>query len=353
MRRLLVSGFTKTMPVVALVGLVLIILAIRFGSAKPPAPGGISFLEQIKLGGVQQWVSIRGADPHAPVLLFLHGGPGSASLAKLRQQTPELEQYFVVVNWDQLGAGKSTSLAFDYETLSIEQMVSDAHELVAYLKARFGVEKLYLMGFSWGTVIGLELTARYPQDFYAYISVSQLVFPAEGERLSLEFVRQAAQQAGNDQALAELAVIDPAYQGAGWQSQLGIERNWLVRYGGVYHTADSYNHEIWSLLRAQEYSVFDVCLWPLGSSRSLGQLWPEVMALDFFQNRSAIEIPVYFFVGRFDYNSPAELAEQYFQHLNAPMGKGLVWFENSAHDLFFDEPQKLVQETLAILESTR
>ena len=102
------------MPVLLLVLVLLFILAGSYAPGKPPARDGINSLEQVELGGVQQWISIRAADPHAPVLLFLHGGPGSASLAKLRQQTPELEQHFVVVNWDQPGAGKSTSLAFDY-----------------------------------------------------------------------------------------------------------------------------------------------------------------------------------------------------------------------------------------------
>lgn len=341
------------MPAILLVLVLLFILAGSYAPGKPPAPNGINSLEQIELGGVQQWISIRAADPHTPVLLFLHGGPGSASLAKLRQQTPELEQHFVVVNWDQPGAGKSASLPFDYETLSIERMVSDAHELVTALKARFGVDKLYLMGFSWGTVIGLELAARYPQDFQAYISVSQLVSPTEGERLSLEFVRQAARQDKNEKAVAQLAAIDPTYQGVGWQRQIGTERNWLLHYGGVYHTANSYKHEIWSLITAREYSFFDVCLWPLGSSRSLRQLWPEVMTLNFFRSVPTIQIPVYFFVGRYDYNDPASLTEQYAQNLDAPAGKHLVWFENSAHDLFFDEPQKLTLEILRILEKNQ
>ena len=339
------------MPVLLLILLILLIIAGSYAPAKPPSRDGINSLEQIELGGVRQWISIRAADPRAPVLLFLHGGPGSASLSKLRQQTPELEQHFVVVNWDQPGAGKSTSLTFDYQTLSVEQMVSDAHELVSALKARFGVDKLYLMGFSWGTVIGLELAARYPQDFHAYISVSQLVFPAEGERLSLEFVHQAALQDKNEKALAQLAAIDPTYQGADWQRQVGAERNWLLHYGGVYHTANSYKHEIISLLTSREYSFFDVCLWPLGSSRSLRQLWPEVMALNFFHSIPTVQIPVYFFIGRHDFNDPASLTEQYVQNLDAPAGKHLVWFENSAHDLFFDEPQKLTQEILKILEN--
>ncbi len=326
-------------------------LFLWYGPARPPAPGGINQLEQVSLGGVRQWISIRGANPQAPFLLFLHGGPGSANLAKLRLQTPELEQHFVVVNWDQPGAGKSVSPGFDYRQLSITQMVSDAHELVTYLKARFGVRKVYLMGFSWGTIIGLSLVKRYPEDFLAYLAVSQEIEPAQAERISLEFTRQRAQQAGNQAAISELSGIDPAYASPDWYRQLMEERKWLLHFGGVYHTSNSYTHEIWLMLKAHEYSLAEVSLWPGRSSASLKQLWPEVMGVNFYETVPSLDCPVIFFVGRFDENAPAQLTKEYYQKLVAPARKRLVWFENSAHDIFYDEPQKLEQEVLAMLIS--
>ena len=329
---------------------VALLLAGWSGPARPPASGGISSLEQVDLGGVKQWISIRGSDIHNPVLLFLHGGPGSANIAKLRLQVPELEQHFVVVNWDQRGAGKSASLGFDYSTLSIAQMISDAQELVNYLKVRFGVEKIYLMGFSWGTVIGLLLAEQSPQDFYAYIAVSQEVDTAEAEHLSLEYVRQVARQAGDEQAISELARIVPAYQSEDWFSQITTERKWLLHYGGVYHTTSSYIREIWMLLRSHEYSFMEVALWPGRSSASLKSLWPEVMGVNFFETAPAVGCPIYFFAGRFDYNAPSQLAAAYYEQLDAPAGKHFVWFENSAHDLFYDEPERVTTEILAILE---
>ncbi len=334
-----------------LVPVLLIGLWFIFQSGPAPlkAKGGVNALEQVELGGLKQWISLRGTDPHHPVLLFLHGGPGSANLAKLRLQVPELEQHFVVVNWDQPGAGKSASVGFDYGALSTERMVSDAHALVSYLKARFGVEKIYLMGFSWGTVLGLSLAERYPQDFYAYLAVSQIVNGAEGERLSLDFVRQAAQQAGDRAALAELADIDPAYRRPDWEQQLATERKWLLHFGGVYHTATSYAHEVWLMLTAREYSLAEFALWPGRSRASLKAMWPEVMTVNFSASAPAVRCPVYFFSGRYDYNVPASLTEAYYTQVEAPAGKHLVWFENSAHDLFFDEPGRVLTETLVVL----
>lgn len=329
---------------------VLIWYAFQSGPAPLQTANGVNSLEQVELNGVKQWISIRGTDIHNPVLLFLHGGPGSANLAKLRLQVPELEQSFIVVNWDQPGAGKSAPLNFDYGTLSNERIFSDAHELVETLKARFGVEKIYLMGFSWGTVIGLELAAQYPEDFYAYISVSQVVSPVEAERFSLEYVQAMARDSDNEQAKTELTGIDPSYQGDDWYSQISTERKWLVRFNGVYHTAESYSHEVWMMLRAPEYSLYEFGLWSPASSHSLKQLWPEVMGLNFFESITVLDIPVFFFVGRYDQNCPAQLTERYFEQLLDPAGKHLIWFEDSAHDLFFDQPQLVVAEVLSIRE---
>ncbi len=314
------------------------------------APGGINTLEQVTLGGVKQWISIRGENPDAPLLLFLHGGPGSANIAKLRIQTPELEKHFVVVNWDQRGAGKNFSPFAPASALTREQYVSDAHELVGWLKARFGVEKIYLMGFSWGTVLGLTLASQYPDDFAAFISVSQVVDFQTGERLSLEYALESAQKAGNERARQELASVDPAYSASDWQTQLGIQRKWLLAFGGVYHSADSFSHEIKMLFFAPEYSFIEAALWPLGSNRSLGQTWPELMGVNFFEEVPTLGCPVVFFVGRYDYNAPSSLTEAYYENLNAPAGKRLVWFENAAHDIFFDEPESLTREILSILE---
>jgi pimeloyl-ACP methyl ester carboxylesterase len=332
-------------------GILLLALAFWSGPAPLQAGDGINSLEQVALDGVKQWISIRGVDRRAPVLLFLHGGPGSANIAKLRLQVPELERHFVVVNWDQRGAGKSFSPGFDSSTLSRQQLLSDAHELVGLLKDRFGVQKIYLMGFSWGTVLGLSLAEQYPDDFEAFISVSQVVDYQAGEKLSLAYVREAAQKAANAQAVAELASVDPAYKSPDWQAQIAAQRKWLLHFGGVYHTSSSYSHEIGMMLTAPEYSFVEVALWPMSSSNALKAMWPALMNLSLAESVPVVRCPVYFFVERHDYNSPWQLTEAYYQALNAPAGKRLIWFENSAHDLFFDEPRRLEQAVLAILET--
>jgi pimeloyl-ACP methyl ester carboxylesterase len=338
-----------------LIGLSLLLLVLGvIACHSNPAPlgdsgaRGINELRQVELGGLKQWISIRGNDIQNPVLLFLHGGPGSANLAKLRIKCPGLEREFVVVSWDQRGAGKTHTLRVGEGGLTLGQLREDARQLVQYLRGRFGGRKIYLMGFSWGTTLGLMTVRDHPEDFLGYIGASQVVNYAEGEKLSLEYVRRIARETGNRKAAEELAGIDPAYRSDDWYAQLIKERSWLLKFGGVYHTADNYQHEMRMLLGASEYSFLDFAWWPMGSDLSLRTLWPELMPLDFFESAPRIEVPVIFLAGRYDANAPSELTRAYFERLEAPNGKQWIWFEESAHDIFFDQPDKLVEELIRI-----
>jgi pimeloyl-ACP methyl ester carboxylesterase len=333
-----------------LVIVVLVIWACWYGSAPltRSSSQGINVLEQVELGGLKQWISIRGTDVNNPVLLFLHGGPGSANLSKLRTQCPALEEHFVVVNWDQRGAGKTYTFQTGGNALTLEQLRKDAHELTVYLRNRFGGRKLYLMGFSWGTTLGLWTAQEYPEDFHAFVSVSQEVNYADAERLSLAYVQQVARDTNNPQAIKELADIDPEYSTQDWYAQLMRERKWLLAFGGVHHATTNQNHEIGMLLKAQEYSLVDFAFWPFGSSTSLRTLWPELMRVNVMESVPRLDVPVYFLVGRHDYNSPSELIKTYYERLEAPQGKQIIWFENSAHDIFFDEPEALMNTLVEI-----
>jgi pimeloyl-ACP methyl ester carboxylesterase len=338
-------------PLIILLALfALAFLLFYSGRAGSTNSAGINRLEQVRLAGGNQWISIRGNDLSKPVLLFLHGGPGSANLAKLRVEIPALEDHFIVVNWDQLGAGKSYHLGFDARSLSIEKYISDAHELTLILKERFHTDKIYLMGFSWGTVPGLSLASRFPEDYSAYIAVGQVVDFSQGEKLSLEWVRQKAEADHNTQAISDLRSINPAYTDSDWSNQLSRERKWLLYYGGVYHTAKNYNHEMKMLFDAPEYSWLEKMLWPLGSSASLKSMWPSLMSFRFTDNLKQVDIPILFISGRYDMNVPAELSESFFQQLKAPGGKKWVWCEKSAHDVFYDEPDTLMQAILQMSE---
>ena len=294
------------------------------------SPDGIESLEKIKLGGIDQWILIRGWDQTNPVLLHLHGGPGSADIAIARFFDTKLVKHFVVVHWDQRGAGKSYSPDIPPESMTREQFVADIRDLADMLRKRFGVERIYLVGHSWGSEIGALAAAKHPELFHAYVGVAQVVEESEQERISYEFVLERATKAGNQEALKELQQIGPPpYDDV---SELLVQRKWLERFGGV---SRSEKTEFAAMIRmgltSPDYSLYDARKFFRGQDFSSSNMYEESRKTNLFEQVPRIDVPVYFFTGRHDYNSPFEEVERYYEALDAPQGKHFIWFENAAH----------------------
>jgi pimeloyl-ACP methyl ester carboxylesterase len=164
---------------------------------------GIASLEKIRLGGVEQWIQIRGNDRTKPILLFLHSGPGFPEMPFSHVNAP-LEKDFVVVQWDQRGSGKSYSPLIPESSMTIEQFVADTHELAQLLLRRFGRPKLYLVAHSWGSIVGALTVLNYPELFYGYVGISQAVDPPESERMMYRFALETATAQGDEKAVKEL-----------------------------------------------------------------------------------------------------------------------------------------------------
>jgi len=150
--------------------------------------GSIATLEKVKLGGVEQRLIIRGQDINKPVLLFLSGGPGASEAARVLRFNDELERLFVVVIWEQRGCGKSYPSINPKADLTIDQYVSDIIELTDILRSRFDEEKVYLVGHSWGTIIGVKATQQRPDLFHAYVGTAQMVDVEETDQIIYDAV---------------------------------------------------------------------------------------------------------------------------------------------------------------------
>ncbi len=134
--------------------------------------GSLSEKSFIEIGGIQQGFFMRSENPENPVILFLHGGPGSPELFMLipTETSERLEKYFTVCYWDQRGAGMSYNKNLNSLTMTVEQMVEDTRQMTEYLKSRFNQEKIYLMGHSWGSYLGVETISKYPENYWASVS---------------------------------------------------------------------------------------------------------------------------------------------------------------------------------------
>jgi pimeloyl-ACP methyl ester carboxylesterase len=299
---------------------------------------GIDSLEQVTLGGAKQWILIRGHDKSNPVLLHLHGGPGSADIAVARHYDAELVKHFVMVHWDQKGAGKSYNPKIPLETMTRKQFVSDVLELSETLRNRFAAEKIYLVGHSWGSEIGTIAVSQKPELFHAYVGIGQVVNNLEAEKISYQFTLDKAQEEDNQEALKELQDIQPPPYDE--HSKIMVQRKWLTRFGGVFHQDMTFNDLIKVALKSPDYSLYDGIRFFRGEPFSTNALWNTAFEADFFTQIPRLDVPVYFFAGRYDYNTPSELVERYYEQLEAPKGKHLIWFEESGHMIPFEEHEK-------------
>ena len=301
----------------------------------------INSLEEITLGGIEQWILIQGNDEENPILLVLHGGPGYAMMPLLHLKNSELENHFIVVNWDQRGAGKSYSPDIPEDSMTLEQFVSDAHELTETLKTRFGREKIYLLGHSLGTVLGIFLIEQYPDDYYAFVGVGQVVDVIENEQLSYDFALREAIADNNQEAIDELERVGRPNDDGEYNADDGpdVTMEWVGYYGGDLYGKTSTDEIEEAILNSEIYA---------GDEEKIQAGWDfsglifydmNLWYLDFREDVTSVDVPVYFFTGRHDYDTPFELVEKYFPVLDAPI-KEIVWFENSAHFAFYEEPDK-------------
>ncbi len=209
------KGMAVSLGGLAAVAVVAVVVSQAVASTPPivdvqgkPLPGSIATLEQVTLNGSQQWISVRGHDTSKPVLLFLAGGPGGSQLATARYALGGLEEHFVVVNWEQPGAGKSFD-AVDRSSITPERYITDAHALVLHLRERFGQDKVYVLGESWGSALGILLVQRYPELFHAFAGTGQMVAFLENDRMCYDFAVQWAQERGDTAKVAKLVEQGP------------------------------------------------------------------------------------------------------------------------------------------------
>jgi pimeloyl-ACP methyl ester carboxylesterase len=294
-------------------------------------PDHVASLEKVTLGGEKQWILIRGQDRSLPVLLFLHGGPGMPMMYLAHTFQRPLEESFLCVQWDQRGAGKSYRPSLPLESLSVEQILSDAHELIMMLRSRFGQDKIYLAGHSWGSYLGMQLAARHPELLHAYIGIGQVVDEVRAREIAERFIRERAIATDDQEALFELNTLGAA-----------VHEKWLFKYGGVLYGKTGFFPFIWAGLRAPEYGFFDIPKVGKGSSFSSRHMQYDAIAGPLLEEVRAVEVPVYFIAGRHDFTTPSELVEEYISILEAPK-KRLIWFERSAHFPFFTQPEEFAR----------
>lgn len=294
-------------------------------------------MEKVTLGNVEQWYIARGSSIENPILLFFHGGPGSPQTGAQHKYNRELEKHFLVVNWDQRGCGKSYNKNVDPQTMNVQQLLSDAYELVQHLLERFNKKKVYIMGHSMGALLGILFVEKYPDVITAYVGINQPINRPLEEENSYKFTFNHATKANDKKAILELEQIGAPNNGS-YKSIDGLvkQRTYLTKIGGVTYKKNAMFINIHYLL-SSHFNMKDKLNFFKGFSFTSQHMWEELCSYNITESISELHVPVYFVMGRHD-KIVHDLVETFYKQVKAPR-KDLLVLENSGHLACFEEPE--------------
>ncbi len=339
-------GLPRAMLGLAVAGLT---IAIAWPASTPPVlgpdgrpvPGSIAELAAVRLGGVDQTVMIRAANPDAPVLLYLAGGPGQSDLALTRVAAQPWVDDVVFVDWDQRGTGTSYAALEPVSALTLEQAVADTIELTEVLRERFDERRIYLMGESWGTILGVLAVQRRPDLYYAWIASGQMVNVVETDKRVYRDLQAYAARTADDALAAKLAEIgEPPYRDIPWANA-----NLLAWYEYLYAP---YTPSAGYLARGEaggldpfgilgsEYNLVEKTNVLRGLIDTFALLYPQLYGIDFRLDAARLEVPVYILDGSAELAGRRDLALDWFDGLEAP-SKALITFDGAAHSVAFEQ----------------
>lgn len=308
--------------------------------------GSLSEKNFTEIGGMQQGFFIRSENPENPVILFLHGGPGSPELPIIIpfEKSERLEKYFTMCYWDQRGAGMSFSKSIDPATMTVDQMVEDTRQITEYLQQRFNQDKIYLMGHSWGTYLGVKTIEKYPENYLAFIGIGQVSNQLESEKIAYNYMLQHATEINDKGAVKKLERFDINSPDFPSLKYLLSARSLLMnkyRIGIMHDNEFSVTGLFKNLLTFKGYTLSEKLYYFNGSMFSLNNVWHYIASDNLNETSTDFSIPIYIIHGKYDYQVSHTLAKEYFDKIDAPE-KAFYTFENSAHSPNMEEPEKFV-----------
>lgn len=324
------------------------------------SPNGIDSLDSVEIGGIKQWIEVRGQNVNNPILLFIHGGPGIAFIPLSRSFQGPWEKYFTVVQWDQRGAGKtyaSNDKELQRQTMNIAQMEQDSVEVMNYLRSRFQGEKIFVLGHSWGSILGLWLAHEHPEGIYAYVGTGQVVNMYENDRIAYQNALETARQNHRPKATSDLEGIGPYPFPANDMTKASTARFWEGQLLGPPAGTPKFvdvKKILTDVAATPEYSLADDVGFIRGQQLSLEVFLPQMSKVDLTTLSPEYQEPIFFFEGRNDPFCRPSLVSDYSQKITAPE-KEIEWFERSGHFPFFEEPEKftdaLIQRVLPLAKA--
>jgi pimeloyl-ACP methyl ester carboxylesterase len=297
----------------------------------------INELKKVDIGGIKQSILVKGQNNENPILLMLHGGPGFP-LMPFSKQLKKLEEEFIVVYWDQRGAGKSYSEEIPSNTMTIERFLKDAYEVIQLVKYEYGKERIFLAGHSWGSILGINLAHEYPSEIYAYIGISQVVDFVKGNEISYQFALKTSKERNMTDKVEKLIEIGDPHLREGI-AEVSLVSSYVEEFGGTFHIPI----DVGGIMGDSEvYSTTDIDNINKGMQFSAVNLIETMVETNLVKDKKlTFEIPIIFLCGKYDYTVPSEVVLEYYEILKAP-SKEVIWLNESAHFCYLEETENFI-----------
>jgi pimeloyl-ACP methyl ester carboxylesterase len=331
-----------------LIGLILALFILSPGNPKQfldkngnKLKNSISEKIFLDINGSKQGMFIKSKNFNNPVILYLHGGMPDYFLTE--KYPTHLEENFTMVWWEQRNCGTSHNQSSIKSNTTLEQLVDDTIVLTKYLLERFGKEKIYLMGHSGGTFLGVYVTDKAPELYDAYIGIAQMSNQFLSEKIAYEYILHHYKETKNQKMIDYFNSIH-------FNDQNIIPVKYLKTRDTAMHelgigTMRKIRNVVTGLFLPSvyfsEYTIPEkFYLWYDKSKSGISQSWEQMTRTNLIETKNNFKIPVYFLHGLYDYTCSYELAKKYFDRIDAPI-KGFYTFDQSAHSPLFEEPEKM------------
>ncbi len=304
--------------------------------------------EYVEINGIDQWVYYMGRNTSKPIILFLHGGPGTPETPFLEKYNSNLKDEFILVCWEQRGAGKSFSKKIPDSTMTMSQFILDTYKVTQYIKKKFNQDKIYLMGHSWGTLLGIRVIKKYPSEYSGYFAIAQTSNAFQEESIIYEWLLKEAKAEPNKKAIKALEKIGPPQEGKRLSfKDMSTKIKWVNYYGGAsfYKNKKGFNKLAKIVITARMYSLWDKIKYLRSEKYTLNYLYDQIADVNLKNEIDALEVPIVFFHGAGDYQVPIKVAREYYEYISAPY-KSFIQFDNCAHGVLIEKPDKFKEELL-------
>jgi pimeloyl-ACP methyl ester carboxylesterase len=301
--------------------------------------------EYVSINGINQYLFHSGTKYDNPVMLFLHGGPGSAESLFAHAFQEKWEDIFTVVHWDQRGSGKTLTKNPDkYPTIDL--MIKDLFEIIQYLKRKYNKQKIIILGHSWGSVLGSTFIKQYPEEVAYYIGVGQVVGFLENERVGYEKVKELIIEANDKKTLKKLEAIG-AYPGDKYDSKFMGKCSKIRRIQGKYNLAVKIDFSIFITAFKSPIFKFSDLMALIKGFKANEKVLEFLGSFDLRAEPAEYKVPIYYILGTNDWQTPYVIAQKYFNGINAPY-KSFYLIPNAGHMTMLDQSQLFFEALLEI-----